>query len=315
MADIYLHARLAEEVMKDIDISLKKDLVYLGAQGPDPLYYQATGDNAKDYKYLADRIHDTDTQTFLIEMTNYLKENYSEMLFSHYLGFICHYALDVKIHPYVYYNVGIYRKDKPETNEYKGLHFKFERSIDACMIEKEQKMKANKFKVHKAYFNHVEIPLDILFMIETAVNKTFDKNSAGTMYEIGAKKMFKNIKSFVYDPFGIKKQVLKVASLFMKTELEMPDLSFFNHIENYDFLNESKKTWYHPLSNIPSNSSVEELFNEAKVFAHEIIKNVREYLLDSEKVDLKTVFTNLSFNSGMNCDLKEEMKYFNNYRK
>ena len=33
------------------------------------------------------------------------------------------------------------------------------------------------------------------------------------------------------------------------------------------------------------------------------------YLFEDEDIDLSRVFTNLSFNTGINCDHEEEMKY------
>ena len=95
----------------------------------------------------------------------------------------------------------------------------------------------------------------------------------------------------------------------------LKDLSFFNHVENYDFLNEQKNTWYHPTTNTPSTESVEDLFEKARVFALNIIKEVDAYLNDTKTIDLDQVFMNLSYNSGLDCDLHVEMKHFNNYRK
>ena len=80
-------------------------------------------------------MHRSDTDKFLINMVDYVKKNLDKETYSFLVGFICHYALDVKIHPYVYYHVGVYKKDDPKTHHLRGLHLKFERSIDALMIE------------------------------------------------------------------------------------------------------------------------------------------------------------------------------------
>ena len=39
MADIYLHSRLAQEVIKSVNYEFNEKIVFNAAQGPDPLYY------------------------------------------------------------------------------------------------------------------------------------------------------------------------------------------------------------------------------------------------------------------------------------
>ena len=315
MADIYLHSRLAEEVIKELDYEFDKKLVFMGAQGPDPLYYNMQSKEHKDYRYYADRMHDTNTKNLFKNMINHIKHHNNQITYSWLVGFICHYALDVKIHPYVYHNVGVYKKDKPETHKYRGLHLKFERSIDAVMIEKELGFKANKLSLHKTYFTQKLVPLDVMKVMEHTLKQTYGKDNGGTMYLIAVNKMYGNVKKIIKDRFGIKKQLYKIIDLFTKQDMFFKDLSFYNHIEQYDFLNEQKKTWHHPITNESFNSSVEDLFNEAKVFALELIKKTDACLKDACIDDLDSVFTNLSFNSGLDCDLHDEMKYFNIYRK
>ena len=57
------------------------------------------------------------------------------------------------------------------------------------------------------------------------------------------------------------------------------------------------------------------MYDHAIVFAQELIRKIKPYLFEDKQVDLNTVFSNLSFNSGIACDHQEGMKYFKNYRK
>jgi hypothetical protein len=248
-------------------------------------------------------------------MVNAVKENTTKDTYSHLIGFLCHYALDVKIHPYVYHNVGVYKKEDPTTHLYRGLHLKFERSIDAVMIKKEKGIEPNKLKLHKTYFMTNHVPLDVMNVMNYTIKQTYDKDHGGVMYLICTNKMYKNVKKIINDSIGIKKQIYKFIDLFSKEDMFFKDLSFYKHIEDYDYLNESQSTWYHPITNEPSNLTVEELFRDAKVFALDLIKNVRGYLLEGKDMDISSIFTNLSFNSGLDCDITEPMKYFNIYRK
>ena len=315
MADIYLHSKLSEVVIKELKRPLNQNLVFIGAQGPDPMYYNVSKKDGKESRYYADRMHDTNTRLLFKNMVSYVKSHLTDETYSFLIGFICHYALDVSIHPYVYHNVGVYQKDKPDTYQYRGLHLKFERSIDAVMIQKDFGIPSRKFKLRRKYFPKTDLPLDICKIMEHTLKNTYGKDLGGTMYGIGVKKMYSNVKNIITDRFGIKKLFLKFVDLFGSSDMFLQDLSFFNHVEKYDFLNEKKNTWYHPITNTPSNESVEELFEKARVFAHNLIQQVDKYLNDSKQVELEDIFTNLSFNSGLDCDLHDEMKYFNNYRK
>ena len=315
MADLYLHSRLSEEVLKKLDYDFDMGLVFLGSQGPDPLYYNVSKKDGKDYRYHADRMHDTNTQMLFKNMVMHVKSNTTKETYSHMIGFICHYALDVKIHPYVYYNAGVYKKDDPSTHKYRGLHLKFERSIDAVKILEEQKMKPNKFKIHKTYFTVQDVPIDVMNVMGHVLKQTYGKDHGGLMYKIGTKKMYGNIKNIVHDRWGLKNLLLKFIDLFSKGDMFYEDISFANHIEEYDYLNNKKATWHHPVTNEEHNESVDELFEQARVFALDMIKNVNSYIFDDKNIDLDKVFTNLSFNSGLNCDLHEKMTHFKMYRK
>jgi hypothetical protein len=314
MADVYLHSRLAEEVTKELEFDFHIPLLFMGAQGPDPMYYNAFSKDRREYRYYADRMHDTDTRKLFLSMINAVKENNTQNTYSFLIGFVCHYALDVNIHPYVYHNVGVFKKQDPSTHSYRGLHLKFERSIDAVIIEEEQHIKANKLKLIKTYFLSKMVPLDVIGIMNTVLKEAYNKDHGGVMYLISVNKMYHNIKHFITDRYGIKKQIMKFFDLFNKRDLFYKDLSFYNHIENYDYTNKKKNTWYHPITNQPSNKDVYEIFEDAKTFALSLIKVVDQYL-DGKDIKLEEYFTNLSFNSGIDCEDEREMQYFNIYRK
>jgi hypothetical protein len=316
MADIYLHSKLSEQVIKDLSRPLNQDIVFVGAQGPDPMYYNVSKKDGLESRYYADRMHDTNTRLLFKNMVPYVKSHLTEETYSFLIGFICHYALDVSVHPYVYYNVGVYKKDDPATHQYRGLHLKFERSMDAVMIQKDFTIPSRKFRLTRKYFPKTVLSPDVCKMMEHTLKNTYGKDNGGKLYCVGVKKMQKNVRNLITDQFGIKKLLLKFVDLFGSGDMFLQDLSFFNHVEKgIDFLNEEKNTWYHPITNTPSNDSVEEMFEKAKVFAHSLITQVDAYLYDIKEVDLESVFTNLSFNSGLDCDLHDEMKYFRNYKK
>jgi len=316
MADIYMHTRLAKQVIKNLDYDFNEKIVFLAAQGPDPLYYNFFSKEYSEYRKYADLMHNKDTDKFFFNMIDYVKENLEKDTFSFLVGFICHYCLDVKIHPYVYYNVGKYQAKDNTTHNHRGLHLKFERSIDALLIEKDLGINHRKIKLYKTSYPLNTAPFSTMKIMDYALEKTYGKKHGGVMYLISSQKMYWNLKHFVRDPLGIKKLMFKIIDLFnKKNDLYFADLPFYNHLENYDFHNLAKKKWHHPVTNEEYDYSVIELFDQAEEMAMKIIKEVTKYLFEDKVVDLSKLFTNLSYNTGINCDQDLPFKYFNIYRK
>ena len=153
-------------------------------------------------------------------------------------------------------------------------------------------------------------------IMDYALKETYGKEHGGVMYLIGSQKMYRNLKYFVRDRFGIKKQLFKIVDLFKKNlDMFYADLPFYNHLEKYDFHNSAKKAWHHPVTNEEYHTGVIDLFDQADEMASSIIKEVSLYLFEDKTIDLHKLFTNLSYNTGLNCDQPEPMKYFKIYRK
>ena len=316
MADIYMHSKFAEEVINEIEYDFDKKIVFLAAQGPDPLYYHFFSKDYKEYKKYADLMHRKDTDKFFFNMIKYVKENLNKDSYSFLVGFICHYALDVKIHPYIYHNVGVYNKEDKSTHSYRGLHLRFERSMDALLIERDLGIKHNKFNLIDKHYPLKTANFTALKIMDYTLKETYGKEHGGIMYLISSQGMYKNLKHFVRDRFGIKKQIFRIIDLFNnKKDMFYRDLPFYNHLENYDFHNLEKKTWYHPVTNEEYNYSVIDLYDQAAKMATTIIEEVSAYLYEDKTIDLPSLFENLSYNTGINCDQLKPMKYFNIYRK
>ncbi|AIO19040.1 hypothetical protein KQ51_01163 [Candidatus Izimaplasma bacterium HR1] len=312
MADVYLHSRLTEELLKELKSDIDINIAFLGSQGPDPLYY--TG--GTEYRTIADNIHRYRTRDFFKTMVNYVKDNNNKTTFSFLVGFISHYAMDVFLHPFVYYNVGIYHENIPSTHHMRGLHLKFERTIDCRQIEKELNIPSRKMNLTNKYYPLKEAPQDVLYLMHHTLKQEYKVSNGYTMYDKSSKAMYKTLKYLVTDKTGLKKLFYKLVDLFnKKTDMFMSDLSLFKNTKKYDFHNDSKNIWLHPLTGEEFTSTVEDLFNEAKAFALYIITKVDQYINHNKKVNLDNLFTDLSFNSGKECKLGMDFKYFNIYKK
>ena len=109
--------KLENKYIKYID----KELLKAFGQGPDPLYFYNLATLSKG-KYIRNNypelLHNYKTKNFFITLIKEIKERKLEknkQTISFLYGFICHYALDTTIHPYILYKTGIYNKNQKET--------------------------------------------------------------------------------------------------------------------------------------------------------------------------------------------------------
>jgi hypothetical protein len=312
MADFYMHVLLVEDIEKVVPFKLNLGLAKMGAQGPDPFYFNALNIFKKESMRLADAMHQKRINRMLIEMTNFVKNYYSDDLYSFYVGFLSHYALDTIIHPYVYYYTGDYKKDKIKTITHRGLHVKFERRIDIHFIKSIKGEVASSYPVCDICFNYLEVPDEIKEMIGVVSRVVYKEKNAANLYQSGYKSMNKICRRYVMDRYGFKQKILSFFDLFNKKEqIHFRDLSYYNYDEDFDYLNENRTTWHHPVTNEAFNDSVKDLYLKAFIRAFELINQTRAYILENKEVDLEKLFKNLSLNSGIDVDIKHKMRYFN----
>lgn len=104
MPDVWTHYFQAKQVRYEQRLVIRhSDLFYLGAQGPDILFYQAFEPWKKDKpgSELAHRLHQWDTERLLAFVLERRRQAGPEL--ADYLsGFLSHYALDATLHPLIH---------------------------------------------------------------------------------------------------------------------------------------------------------------------------------------------------------------------
>lgn len=112
------HAFFAKDVYEilpnDIRKSLDLNRCKMFAQSTDSLMFYnlfslLPGKKIRDFqKYF----HSHQTQEFFINLLRFMKDNKTKDCdtSSFLVGFICHYALDSTLHPYIIYKTGIFQK-------------------------------------------------------------------------------------------------------------------------------------------------------------------------------------------------------------
>ena len=75
-----------------------------GCQGPDPLFYRKILLGSPLHK-LGNRMHSEKTDELFAALSRAVRDlsgDVQEIAAAYFYGFVCHYALDSEIHPYVY---------------------------------------------------------------------------------------------------------------------------------------------------------------------------------------------------------------------
>ncbi|MGS0971834.1 MAG: hypothetical protein ACVCEJ_01115 [Candidatus Izemoplasmataceae bacterium] len=316
MADAYMHAKLIKEIKTLRNKDLFDDFMLIGSQGPDPMYYGFVHNYHERYRFFADRMHDTDTSLLFESMFSYAKKHYSKEVYSYIVGFLCHFALDVKIHPYVYHHVGQYDQSDKATHHMRGLHLKFERSIDAMLIEHDTGKKAHRYNLQQQAFPIKKVPQEIKDLYRNVMEHRYQFPDGDKMIENSVKSMYRVLRYIVKDSFGLKKLGYKILDkIFSKEDMYFSDLSMYHHIEQFDFLNQDHREWTHPYTGEVFDKSVFNLYEEAVLFATELIQYFDQYLEGNEEKPVNGMIQNLSFNKGIACDDPRPMNHYNIYRK
>ena len=141
MADFLTHDMLGLEVIRTARPEIKARLEEFpeafrwGCQGPDPLFYRRLWEGGGPWHPLAGRMHSEDTAGLFQAMADYVTgmKGWAREASAAYLdGFLCHYALDSAIHPYVYFLQKRIEKDHPRLQ--KGtVHCQIETDIDIAL--------------------------------------------------------------------------------------------------------------------------------------------------------------------------------------
>ena len=264
----------------------------------------------KFYSYF----HNNKSQDFFINLLNYVHDNNlsDDDLYSFIVGFICHYALDSTLHPYIIYKTGILKKNYPSTYKYNNAHHFMETFIDNDMISRRTNSNPYKFKLNKFCFDTSKFSLDLRNTIDNVFYETFDIDNMSKIYRKSLKQMRCYLRVFRRDPHGIKKFFYMLIDTFTPRKWYRFEAISYHYplVDMHNYLNTDNSLWRNPTTyDMTSNESFVDLYLKAIKLAKVLVCASFDYL-DGKNIDLYKIFTNNSYVTGLNCDLQKELKYF-----
>lgn len=314
------HAFFAKDVYEilpnDIRKSLDLNRCKMFAQSTDSLMFYnlfslLPGKKIRDFqKYF----HSHQTQEFFINLLRFMKDNKTKDCdtSSFLVGFICHYALDSTLHPYIIYKTGIFQKKVPSTYKYNNIHTFMETFIDNDMIRRRLRTNPYKFNISKFCFDTYEFSDKLKEAINYSFYNTFKLKDMDKIYYKSLKQMKSAINLFRRDPSGIKKDIYKIVDTFTgRGTFRFEAVSYHYPLKDrHNFLNSNHNLWRNPTTyKMVSTESFVDLYLKAIKLAKVLICASYDYL-NNKDIDLEKIFTNNSYVTGLDCQLNKELKYF-----
>ena len=268
----------------------------------------------KNIRKFQKTFHSNNTQEFFLNVIRYIKDNEinDSDTYSFLIGFICHFALDSTIHPYIIYKSGKMRKHDSSTYKYNNRHAYMEAFIDMDMVKRRRKCNPYKFNFNKFICDTSPFSDSLNKTIDYSFFNTFKLENMSSIYYKSLKQMKFALNLCRKDSYGIKKSIYKfIDFLTPKGIFKFEAVSYHVDLEDKNnFLNNNHTMWRNPTTyDMTSNESFIDLYTKSYRLAKILICASFDYF-NNKDIDLEQVFTNNSYITGLDCNLKKELKYF-----
>ncbi len=291
----------------------------LGTHGPDPFFFFGQvpwqkGINCSRVHDFAQWLHEAEPSAVFGPMVQAALDithvSLRPLAFRFLKGFVYHYLLDRKIHPWVYWNAGFSTKNTIDPPS-RIRHACFEASL-ATLGPVPQKQGEPYSQNPRIMLNSEKIWLssaDVLFL------KAFPERYVSGMYEDSFYDM-RTVLQCIWDPLGIKRCIFDVLGLHNSLPRSMIQPVINREFEQRDYRNSEHVQWLMPSTGTVQYESTGDLTQQALETALEAEKMIDDIEWDtgdsSTAGEKASAF--VSFLGNLNhegCAPGDEMKYWN----
>ena len=242
--------------------------------------------------------HNYYTQAFFLNMIRYIKDNKlieNKHILALLYGHMSHYFFDINTHPLIYYN-----ECGCKNSGLISPHTLVEGYIDSYLSKKV--LGKDIMEIKSDYFSKVDLSIkEVVNLLNSVYGKVYGDF---TIIETYKKTfiIFKTLENIIKSGFVSKKMLISFSG-FNKF-LERNDLS----IE--ELTNEDKEIFTNPVTGEKSCDSFMELYERSIDMTIEAFIRVNEYLYNNSTLtSLESVFTDLSYDTGVSCSLGKKLVY------
>ncbi len=238
---------------------------YWGAQGPDLLFYHRVLFGGSRLNAAAKFMHRSDTNKLMEEFIRILitaPKSCKDILISYFCGFLCHYALDSVMHPYVYF----WQKEFCDINDDlspSGAHSYVESSIDVALHQKTFGFSANDFDLKPFSLPTAQknaIAWCYSHLIKNLCNETYPPQQIEECFA----DMLRMEKLFYGDHKFIARAVSFAEQFSGKRGAASGHFKLKSAPPNWDCLNLSHNSWQNPYTMTIGYESVFQLMQQAE---------------------------------------------------
>ncbi len=241
MASYRLHYLAAKAVINNDDcdglLTEYGDCFLLGAQGGDLLFY-AFG----KFRGYGARTHDEGNFETFSRLLGYCKSNDRKDVLAYCLGYLCHYALDSALHPYVEYEAET-RLPALYPEHLKGcLHMMLETRVD-CAFAKAATERGEDVSLKSVLVTRKRAALSLAAVWHDVVDKIYGVDVPFSLLKKLPSRMYRYQRVF-YKPRSLPCAVLRFAAKKMGYPSYI--VGFFlpdGTDPDYDFLNEEHRSY------------------------------------------------------------------------
>ncbi|MBQ9413713.1 MAG: zinc dependent phospholipase C family protein [Clostridia bacterium] len=250
MPAMITHYLIARHVLHRADMpSVKRpDAFLIGAQGPDLLYFHRVypwqpGIPSFQKGNAIHIMNPTRLIRILRHVLQYTPMCDRPIAESYILGFLCHYAADRVIHPFVCNRQQDLRKRDPAYAKFHNpYHYRVESALDVELLKAYTGRSIKGFSLcsimppadHERDRVIADIWHSLLFL---TLGKTISKKSLQYLTED-----FRQTLYYMNDPNGIKRRLFVAGELLCRTAL-LSSLIRSNRPDGYDYINRGHHTW------------------------------------------------------------------------
>ncbi len=319
MPDIVMHHHFGKVVYSGLSDEIKEKinnipLYDFATSGPDAFFTCNFLNKTKqqENQEFGNYMHAYRTKEFLVKLAELSRVDYN--MFNYLCGYVTHYYLDTRVHPYIFHFTGVYDPQDPTTFEYRGFHTKLERAMDSYVIENYYDSVPHRFKIYHKILKLKKIQKSSKESFDQLYSIVYGRNEGFKLVN-NSIKWQRRFYRFIYDRFGWKQKILEKKD-DGESKIDLSMLSYYGKkidSNEIDIFNFHHKEWCHPVDNSKiSNATFFDLFDTAKVECANCIQALYHYVFDNENIDFDLYFKDVSYITNLPCSYDLEMKYFDN---
>ncbi len=274
---------LSHNYLKD-SIKRNPNAYRMGLQGPDVFYYDLSPRARKNPNNICHVVHSLNTVLFfdnLLEYTVILEGEERDICQAYIAGFLCHYAQDVNLNPYLQYRALKDSIEHPQLNDTPLYFKKLETQMDVLLLKNMNHMEPSQLNLEALVCltkkeRHI-ISDCLLYALRTTYHYRLRKPAV-----LSAFQSIQRTCIFIQEQMALQQKIHGIRGILSRIH-KLSDTRFNFIYPEYngdprDYLNESHTHWFVPDTNDEKTESVFDLVEEAVIYSTQLLEAYDDYL-------------------------------------